>query len=101
MSKFWNIEQTASYNCLFNFIDGIRGAGKTYGLLKYEIERYKKFGYRFMYVRRSEEELKTLTTQKSGRLFKTTTNLPGSPVSRIRNWTPDRHEWFRKQSSVI
>ena len=69
MSKFWNIEQTASYNCLFNFIDGIRGAGKTYGLLKYELDRYKKYGYRFMYVRRSEEELKTLTTQKSGRLF--------------------------------
>ena len=69
MSKFWNIPQAASYNCLFNFILGIRGAGKTYGLLKYLTERYQKNGYRYMYVRRSEEELKTLTTQKSGRIF--------------------------------
>lgn len=69
MGKFWNIQKTASYNCLFNFILGIRGAGKTYGLLKYLIERYQKNGYRFLYVRRSEEELQKLTTQKSGRIF--------------------------------
>lgn len=69
MSKFWSIEKTASYNCLFNFIMGIRGAGKTYGLLKYLVQRYQCSGYRFMYVRRSEEELQKLTTQKSARLF--------------------------------
>ena len=78
MSKFWNIPQTASYNCLFNFIDGIRGAGKTYGLLKYLTERYQKNGYRYIYVRRSEEELKVLTTQKSGRIFNhVQTEFPG------------------------
>lgn len=48
---------------------GIRGAGKTYGLLKYLIERHIKYGYNFLYLRRSEEELKTLTTSKQGRLF--------------------------------
>lgn len=68
-SKFWDISKTASHNCLFNFIDGIRGCGKTYGLLAYLVGRYLDKGYRFMYVRRSEEELKKLTTQKSGRLF--------------------------------
>lgn len=69
MSKFWDIEQTASHNCLFNYILGIRGAGKTYGLLKYLVERYEKTGNRFLYVRRTDEELKKLTTQKHGRLF--------------------------------
>lgn len=69
MGKFWDIPKTKSYNCLFNFILGIRGAGKTYGLLKEMVEQYEKKGNRFLYVRRSEEELKTLTTSKSGRLF--------------------------------
>lgn len=48
---------------------GIRGCGKTYGMLKDDVERYLKSGRRFLYLRRSEEELKKLTTQKSGRLF--------------------------------
>lgn len=69
MGKYWNIPQTVSHNCLFNYILGIRGAGKTYGLLKYEIERYQKTGARFLYVRRTDEELKKLTTQKRGRIF--------------------------------
>lgn len=67
--KYWNIPLTASHNCLFNYILGIRGAGKTYGLLKMMVSKYLKSGERFMYLRRSEEELKTLTTQKNGRLF--------------------------------
>ena len=33
ISKYWDIPRTVSHNCLFNFILGIRGAGKTYGLL--------------------------------------------------------------------
>ena len=69
MSKWWNIQETASHNCLFNFIDGIRGAGKTYGMLKYLTERHIAKGYNFLYLRRTEEELKKLTTQKNGRLF--------------------------------
>lgn len=69
MAKYWDIERTASHNCMFNFIKGIRGCGKTYGLLKRSVERHIKKGYNFLYLRRTEEELKTLTTQKNGRLF--------------------------------
>lgn len=68
-SKYWDIDKTLSYNCMFNFIKGIRGCGKTYSILKRGVERYKKTGKRFMYVRRTEEELKKLTIQKNGRLF--------------------------------
>lgn len=69
MSKYWDISKTISHNCLFNFILGIRGCGKTYGLLSKLTRNYLNRGYRYLYVRRSEEELKTLTTQKSGRIF--------------------------------
>lgn len=68
-NKFWNISQTISYNALFNFILGIRGAGKTYSSLKYFIERYQKYGHKFLYLRRTEEELKKLTTCRNGRIF--------------------------------
>ena len=30
---YWDPNRTASYNALFNFIVGSRGAGKTYGIL--------------------------------------------------------------------
>ncbi len=69
MSKYWDIQKTLSYNALFNYIVGIRGAGKTYGALKNVISKHIKYGHNFMYVRRTEEELKKLATMKNGRLF--------------------------------
>lgn len=74
MSKYWNIRKTLSYNCLFNFIISLRGGGKTYGTLKYCVDKYlkeKKQGrlWQFVYVRRQENELKKLTISRGGRLF--------------------------------
>lgn len=69
MAKYWDIPRTRSHNCMFNFIHGIRGSGKTYGLLYDLVDRYSKKGNQFLYLRRTEEELQKLTTQKSGRLF--------------------------------
>lgn len=74
-SKYWNIQKTLSHNCLFNFIISLRGGGKTYGCLKYAIEKHlkeKKLGrkWEFVYVRRQENELKKLTISRGGRLFK-------------------------------
>ncbi len=72
---WWDIRRTLSYNCLFNFIIGPRGAGKTYGSLKYCIEKYlkeRKEGrtWQFLYVRRLSTELDKLTQMRGGRLFK-------------------------------
>lgn len=72
---YWNIKRTLSYNCLFNFIIGMRGVGKTYGSLKYCIQKYldeKKKGrnWQFLYVRRMKTELEKLTLMRGGRLFK-------------------------------
>ena len=70
---WWNPQRTASYNCLFNFIIGMRGAGKTYGFLKRNIEKFLKSPkhdrHQFVYMRRLKEELRKLTTAQNGRLF--------------------------------
>lgn len=74
MNKYWDIRKTLSYNCLFNFIISLRGGGKTYGTLKYCVDKHikeKKQGrtWQFVYVRRQENELKKLTISRGGRLF--------------------------------
>lgn len=71
---WWDIKRTISYNCLYNFIIGNRGAGKTYGSLKYCIEKYlseREHGrtWQFLYVRRYSTELQKLTMSRGGRLF--------------------------------
>ena len=59
-SMFWDINKSVSRNCLFNFIVGNRGAGKTYGAKKYVINRFLKTGEQFVYIRRYKEELKKI-----------------------------------------
>ena len=71
---YWDIKRPLSYNCLFNFIIGSRGAGKTYGSLKFCIENWLKAEskhekYNFIYVRRFQTELDKLTKARDGRLF--------------------------------
>ena len=71
---YWDIKKPLSYNCLWNFILGMRGGGKTYGSLEYAIEQHlknKKRGikWQFMYVRRMKTELEKLTIMRGGRLF--------------------------------
>lgn len=71
---YWDPKRAASYNCLFNFIIGQRGVGKTYGALNRAIDRYLK-GKRegvvrqFIYLRRFSSELKELTQCRGGSLF--------------------------------
>lgn len=55
---YYDVGQTLSYNCLFNFIIGNRGCGKTYGWKKRAIKQFLDKGYQFVYLRRYEEELK-------------------------------------------
>lgn len=59
-SMFWDINKSISRNCLFNFIVGNRGAGKTYGAKQYVINRFLKTGEQFVYIRRYKEELKKI-----------------------------------------
>lgn len=75
MGLYWDIKRTLSYNALFNFIIGSRGAGKTYGALKYCVEKFIEHRdkgrkpWQFLYVRRLSTELEKLTKMRGGRLF--------------------------------
>ena len=46
-----------TYNCTFNFVIGDRGGGKSFGTLYFVINRFKKAGEQFIYLRRTEREL--------------------------------------------
>ena len=54
---YYNIGETLTHNCLFNFVCGNRSAGKTYGFKKWAIKDYIKSGYQFGYIRRYETEI--------------------------------------------
>lgn len=58
-SIFWNIYEPLSFNCLYNFIVGNRGGGKTYGAKQYAMKEFFKNGSQFVYVRRSAVELQS------------------------------------------
>ena len=53
---YWDIGKTLSHNCLFNFITGPRGSGKTYGAKKFVTNRFIKYGEQFIYLRRYKTE---------------------------------------------
>lgn len=61
-NEFYDINKTLSYNCLFNFIVGNRGGGKTYGFKKWAIRSFLKSGKEFVYVRRYKQEFKKIKT---------------------------------------
>jgi hypothetical protein len=54
---WWDINQTLTHNALFNLIIGNRSCGKSYGAKKKVIEKFKKTGQQFIYLRRFKDEL--------------------------------------------
>lgn len=57
-----NIDDLMKNDALFTIAYGARGAGKTYGSLKYGINEYKKTGKGFIYLRRFKSEIKSFNT---------------------------------------
>ena len=57
-SIYWNIQKILNTKSDFNLVIGQRGNGKTFGVLKYFLQVYKKTKKRFCYVRRWEEDIK-------------------------------------------
>lgn len=60
-SIYYNIAGLLSQRCVFNFVIGNRGGGKTYGGKKLVINRFKKNGSQFVWVRRYRTEIDTLS----------------------------------------
>lgn len=56
--KWFDPNDTLSHGCLYNFVVGDRGGGKTFNTLRFLINRFLKHGEQFIYVRRTMEELK-------------------------------------------
>ena len=54
---WYDIGQTLTYNCLFNFIIGSRGCGKSYAAKKRMIKIFLDKGHQFVYLRRFQDEL--------------------------------------------
>lgn len=54
---WYDIGETISHNCLFNFVIGSRGCGKTYAAKKRAVKLFLEKGHQFVYLRRYQEEL--------------------------------------------
>ena len=63
-SKFWNINPILQTKSDVSLVIGQRGNGKTYGVLKYALQMYKKNKKRFCYLRRWEEDIKAYRMQQ-------------------------------------
>lgn len=55
--NWYTPNEMLTYNCLFNFVVGDRGGGKSFGVLKFCVDRFKKTGEQFIYLRRYDTEL--------------------------------------------
>lgn len=56
-SMWWSPHKILSFNCLFNFIMGARGCGKSFGAKEFCIKQAIEKGRQFMLLRRTEVEL--------------------------------------------
>lgn len=57
---YYDYNRILSYNCPVNVLIGERGVGKSYGAKNYVINQYRKKEAQFLYLRRYENELKTV-----------------------------------------
>lgn len=60
-SIYYDIAGLLSQRCVFNFVIGNRGGGKTYGGKKLVINRFRRTGAQFVWVRRYRTEIDTLS----------------------------------------
>lgn len=60
-SIYYDIAGLLSQQCVFNFVIGNRGGGKTFGGKKLCINRFKKDGSQFVWIRRYNTEIETLS----------------------------------------
>lgn len=61
MSIYYDVSGLLSQRCIFNFVIGNRGGGKTYGGKKLVINRFKRKKQQFVWVRRYQTEIDTLS----------------------------------------
>jgi len=57
MINWFSPHELLTYNCLYNFIIGDRGGGKSFGTLEFCVRQFLKHGREFIYLRRYKTEL--------------------------------------------
>ena len=57
-TRYWNVRNILSRQCLYNLVIGERSNGKTYGTLEYALEEYFKNGSEIAIIRRMEEDFR-------------------------------------------
>jgi hypothetical protein len=62
-ADYYDGHDILSVNAMWNFILGARGLGKTYWALRFVIRKYINNGEQFIYLRRTEEEVKKVRTK--------------------------------------
>ena len=67
---FYDYQKLLSYNAMFNFVIGERGVGKTYGALKFIVNKWLDKKEQFIYLRRYKTELPTNIDKLFGKLIK-------------------------------
>lgn len=68
--KFWDIRPILNTKSDINMVIGQRSNGKTYGVLKWFLQEFKRTGRTFAYIRRWAEDIKTFRCEQ---LFTTMT----------------------------
>lgn len=63
--KYWDIAKILPFQRCFNFIDGPRSIGKTYGTQKFLLKRAKEKGQQFGYIVRTQDEKKNGVFEKA------------------------------------
>ena len=63
-SIYWNPSKLINTGADFFLCIGQRGNGKTFGILKYFLEQYKKIKKRFCYLRRWDEDVKAFRMEQ-------------------------------------
>lgn len=66
-SSYYSKNQLLSYNCLFNFVTGARGIGKTYQFKTWAISDFIRTGSTCWWIMRYQTEIDTII--KDGRFF--------------------------------
>lgn len=64
IKKYWDINRILEYSANWYVVFGQKSNGKTYGIIRYAIERYFKDGLPAVYLRRYKEELTEYNIQK-------------------------------------
>ena len=64
IENYYNYHKIISYNCPLNILIGERGVGKSYGAKEYVIKKYLKDKSEFLYLRRYDNELKSIFPNK-------------------------------------